>query len=246
MGFKTLFTSNTPIDCHILGARLLSEGIPYYVFDENIVWVDPFKAIAVGGVKLKTEAHRLDDAIHLMKSIERGKLTDDSGEYELAGIFENEFKRQESILAVKYQLRNDPGLLEDPSGMDHHSLSNSDIEEVLNEEREFARMRGLKSEFSWKQFLYELFDYNRDVFKYLNPRTVSYYIEKELVDKYMTPGKAGSGLTCPNCNSDNVAYGHATDHAWDFIYIVVSILLLAPLYPLRKKNHCFDCGYNFN
>lgn len=66
MEFKTIFTSNIPIDCHILKGRLQSDGLDPFIFDENIIWLDPFKAVAIGGVKLKVPANQVSQ---LLKSL---------------------------------------------------------------------------------------------------------------------------------------------------------------------------------
>ena len=49
----TVYSSNIPIDCHILKGRLESEGIPCFIYDEQMICVHPFVAVAIGGVKLK-------------------------------------------------------------------------------------------------------------------------------------------------------------------------------------------------
>lgn len=49
----TIFSSNSPAECYIIKGRLENEGIECFIFDENIVSVNPFYANAVGGVKVK-------------------------------------------------------------------------------------------------------------------------------------------------------------------------------------------------
>lgn len=67
----TIFSSNIPVDCHILKGRLSTDGIDCFIFDEQIVWVDPFKAVAIGGVKLKVPSNQFDLVIETMKIKER-------------------------------------------------------------------------------------------------------------------------------------------------------------------------------
>jgi len=64
---ETIFSSNIPVDCYILKGRLETDGFDCFVFDENIVWVHPFKAVAIGGVKLKVPS---DQLILAQKSID--------------------------------------------------------------------------------------------------------------------------------------------------------------------------------
>lgn len=48
-------------------------------------------------------------------------------------------------------------------------------------------------------------------------------------------------IICPHCNSDNVS--ETARPNWVF---AISILLLGfPLFFIRKKYHCFDCGQEF-
>lgn len=58
--------------------------------------------------------------------------------------------------------------------------------------------------------------------------------------------------TAVNCHilkgrllSENVAYGPAIDFKWDFIYLILSLLFATPMFLLRKKYHCFECGCDF-
>ena len=107
MELKTVFTSNIPMDCYIIKGRLESEGLDCFIFDNNIVWVNPFKAVAVGGVKLKVPTDQIDLAEKIMSLVKQNKLIDDNGEYEMAQVFENEISRQNEILNIKTQIRKD-------------------------------------------------------------------------------------------------------------------------------------------
>jgi len=55
MGLITIKTFPNAIEAHLLRTKLESEGIPCFVFDENIIGMNPFFNIAVGGVKLKID-----------------------------------------------------------------------------------------------------------------------------------------------------------------------------------------------
>lgn len=93
MNLTTIYSSGTPVSCHILKGRLNSEGLDVFIHDENIVWVDPFKGNAVGGVKLKVPEDQVENACRIMEGVEHGKLIDRDGEYELADALEKSMVR---------------------------------------------------------------------------------------------------------------------------------------------------------
>lgn len=103
MNLTTIYSSNVPVDCHILKGRLETDGIDVFIYDENIVWVNPFKAVAVGGVKLKVPADQLENASRILEGIAHNKLIDVDGEYELAEAFEKSMQRQKETLPVEEQ-----------------------------------------------------------------------------------------------------------------------------------------------
>jgi len=76
---ETIYTSNIPIDCHILRGRLESEGLDCFIFDDRIVWVHPFFAVAVGGVKLKVPINQIEFGEKIISLVKQGKLIDDKG-----------------------------------------------------------------------------------------------------------------------------------------------------------------------
>ena len=159
--------------------------------------------------------------------------------------FENEMKRQNEILSIKNRIRNDSSLLDKPLAIDSELIDQVEIEKILKNERAFQNVSKRTFKFSWKQFLYELFDFERSVFKYLRTKPVDYYLEKELVDNYANQEEPKYIIHCPNCNSDNTASGYAIDYKWDIPYLLISLLLTAPLFLVRRKYHCFDCGNDF-
>lgn len=242
---KTLYSSCIPVECHILKARLETEGIKCFICDEQMVSVHPFRAVAIGGVKLKVPADRFDQSKEILDLIAQGKLIDMDGEYQISEIFDNEFKRQNEILLIKNKIRIDPTLLDKEIDYNNVFIDKSEIEEIIKQEREFLKFSKTKFRFSWRQFFYELFDFDRSVFKYFRTKPVDYYIDKEIVDNFLNPTDSIEICNCPNCNSDNVSFGYATDYKWDFIYLIVSLLLTVPLFLIRMKYHCFDCGNNF-
>jgi hypothetical protein len=246
MELKTIYTSNIPIDCHILKGRLETDGLTCFIFDENYVWIDPFKAVAIGGVKLKVPSDQKEIAEKIISLVHIDKLIDENGEYEMADVFENEISRRNEILEIKTRIRNDPYLLDKPSNFNTIWLSQYEIDQVIDSERHFLEFSNREINFSWEQFLSELFDFNGRIFKYIRKRPVEYYIDKELVDNYNNQTKAKSSIICPNCSSDNNSYGYAIDYKWDILYLILSLLIHAPFPLIRKKYHCFNCGFDFN
>lgn len=242
---KTIFTSNIPVECHITKGRLETEGVACFIFDENYVNVDPFGAVAIGGVKLKVSSNYFERAQILLEGIKNGELTDSLGEYELHSFFKKELELQNKMLKIKSEIRNNPILLEDSHKIDENNVSEDILSKILEEEKTFHRLSKRRLNFSMKQFLYELFDFDRDVFRYLRVKPVAHYIEKEIIDNYNNNSPSKSCCTCPDCNSSNVSFGNAIDIKWDIPYLLLSILFYNPFPLIRKKHHCFECGNNF-
>lgn len=232
------------MDCHILKGRLETEGIPCSIYDENLIWVHPFKAVAIGGVKLKVPSDKCIQSQKIIDQTAQGKLFDDTGEYQVEEIINNEINRQNEILTIKSRIRNNPSFLDKATFSDCKLIEQIDIQELLKSERDFLEQSKKSFNFSWNQFFYELFDFDRSVFKYFRTKSVEYYIEKEIVDNYTNQKDSKRISTCPNCESDNTSFGIAIDYKWDIVYLILSFLI-APLFPIRKKYHCFNCGYDF-
>lgn len=243
--YQTIYSSNTPIDCYILKGRLEREGINCFVFDENIVYAHPFWAVAIGGVKLKVPSDKLDLSRKILEKTNEGYLIDDDGEYKIFELLNFEFEKHEEILKIKSEIRKNPDLLEKSNAFKAAILSPSEIEAIIDSEKEFKALTDKTLMFTWKDFLFELFDFDRDVFKYLRIRPVEYYLDKDIIDKYNLKSEFDSADVCPNCNSKNTHFGYAIDNKWHILYLILSVLFFAPLPLIRKKNHCFDCGCNF-
>ncbi|ALO16845.1 hypothetical protein L21SP5_03231 [Salinivirga cyanobacteriivorans] len=89
----TVFFSNTPIGCYILKGRLEEEDIISFVFDEHMVWVHPFRAVAIGGLKLKVPVDTLQKARQILDAIKKGT----NGSYKFIPEFEYAFRKEESL-----------------------------------------------------------------------------------------------------------------------------------------------------
>jgi hypothetical protein len=75
MELITIKTFDNAIDLHIVKVRLESEGITCFVFDENIVSVNPLYNITVGGIKLKVREEDIEHSLAILKEIEATPLT---------------------------------------------------------------------------------------------------------------------------------------------------------------------------
>lgn len=80
MDFITLKTFDSYVDAHMLKTKLESEGIPVYLFDENINTLNPLYSIATGGIKLKISASDTDNAIRIIDEIENTKYSNEQNE----------------------------------------------------------------------------------------------------------------------------------------------------------------------
>lgn len=75
----TLKTFDTAIDAHILKSRLENEGIPAYIFDENIVTLNPLYTNLVGGIKLRISESDLARAEKILTTLDTAEIVDDHG-----------------------------------------------------------------------------------------------------------------------------------------------------------------------
>lgn len=242
---ETIFSSNIPVDCYILKGRLETEGLDCFIFDEHIVWAHPFRAVAIGGVKLKVPVDQIQSAYKITSLIESAELIDKEGKYDLSIALDHEINKQNEVLKLKTMIRNDPSLLEKKLDHNFELLSQTEIDRLLNSEKEFQLLANKKFHFSSRQFWYELFDFDRSVFNYLRIRPPEFYIEQDLVSNFNLQTVATAGVKCPKCNSGNVRYGYAIDFKLDLLYLILSFLVSIPFPMLRKNYHCFNCNYNF-
>ena len=70
--FITIATFNDFTEAHILKGRLEAEGILCFLADENIVAVQPFYSIAVGGIKLQVTEGDEVEARLILNDIRKG------------------------------------------------------------------------------------------------------------------------------------------------------------------------------
>jgi len=80
----TIATFHELTAAHILKGRLEAEGILCFLGDEHIVGVQPFYAVAVGGVKLKVTESDVAEAKAILARIQGGNSEFDYDSIELA------------------------------------------------------------------------------------------------------------------------------------------------------------------
>ncbi|MEE4198053.1 MAG: hypothetical protein V2I54_10445 [Bacteroidales bacterium] len=248
---ETVFNSTYPVDCYILQGRLESEGVDCFIFDDEIVSVNPFKSVAVGGVKLKVPSNQTKKAKLILEKLENNLLFDEAGDYHTNEALKKAFEKQNIVLKFHYLVLNNPSLLNDTLKQNEilkpELFSNKEVLEIVGSIGEYLKNSKLKFKFTWKQFFYELFDFEREFFKYLRVKPNSFHLEKDILNKFSNnrESKNKHSIICPNCKSDNVKFGYAIDYKYDIAYLILSLLFMAPFLPFRKKNHCFECGHNF-
>ncbi len=80
MELVTVRTFDNSIQAHLLKSKLESEGITCYLFDENIVGLNPLYNITIGGIKLKINKFDMDKASLIIQELDQSELTNDQGE----------------------------------------------------------------------------------------------------------------------------------------------------------------------
>ncbi|MGV3541146.1 MAG: DUF2007 domain-containing protein [Rufibacter sp.] len=68
-------TYASPIDAHLAKNKLESEGILSFLFDENLVSMNPLLNISVGGIKLKTLASDAEQALAILNGVQEQPYT---------------------------------------------------------------------------------------------------------------------------------------------------------------------------
>ena len=82
---------------------------------------------------------------------------------------------------------------------------------------------------------------------------ISAILESENVTAEATPEREKeeeNNITCPNCNSANVAFGGSVKRKFGLSTVVIfsvitSFLLMVYPFRMRKVYHCFECGHEF-
>ena len=77
MSLVTVKTFDNPMDAHLLRSKLESEGVHCFLFDENIVGLNPLYNVTVGGIKLKINEDDVDKVKVILAEIENTPHTDE-------------------------------------------------------------------------------------------------------------------------------------------------------------------------
>lgn len=80
MKLVTVRTFDNSIEAHLLKSKLQSENIKCYLFDENIVGLNPLYNIAAGGIKLKINELDLEKASIIIHEADKATLLNDDGD----------------------------------------------------------------------------------------------------------------------------------------------------------------------
>lgn len=80
MNLITLKVFDNYIDAHILRAKLESDDIVCYLFDENIVALNPLYNLTVGGIKEKIDNLDLEKAKLILREINETPYTNETNE----------------------------------------------------------------------------------------------------------------------------------------------------------------------
>uniref|UniRef100_UPI0040494609 putative signal transducing protein n=1 Tax=Flavobacterium sp. TaxID=239 RepID=UPI0040494609 len=80
MELITIKTFDNLIEAHLIKSKLESENIMCFLFDENIVGLNPLYNITVGGIKLKVNKSDIGNATNIIEACEKSALTNDQGE----------------------------------------------------------------------------------------------------------------------------------------------------------------------
>jgi hypothetical protein len=239
----TVYSSNIPIDCHVVGGRLESNGVRTYIFDEQLVGVDPFYAVAIGGVKLKVNSKHLDQAKHIIALVKDEKLTDGVSEFNVNEELESAYVEQEKVLKLKSDIRSTPLVLESDEIIKADFIAEEELKLLVDAEKEFQIIKNRKFSFDKKEFWIRVFE--GGLIDYFRIRPNTYYLEKDLVEVYEDSADQQSIFSCPDCDSSNFRYGYAIGFDWDILYLILSLLIITPFPMIRKRFHCYNCNEEF-
>jgi len=82
--FVTVAQFLNPTDAHIVCSRLEASGVPAVVADANLVQMNSLWAVAVGGVRIRVPASRVEEAKEVIDAFNRGDfaLPDDADSHQ--------------------------------------------------------------------------------------------------------------------------------------------------------------------
>ena len=80
MELVTIKTFDNLTEAHLIKARLESENITCFLFDEHVVGLNPLFSVTIGGIKLKVNQFDLEKATKILEASVKSTLTDAQGE----------------------------------------------------------------------------------------------------------------------------------------------------------------------
>ena len=80
MELVTIKIFDNAIEAHLLKSKLESEDIICFLYDENIVGLNPLYNLTVGGIKLKIKKSDVDKASEIIEATDSSVLTNEIGE----------------------------------------------------------------------------------------------------------------------------------------------------------------------
>lgn len=80
MELVTVKSFDSHIEAHLVKSKLESEGIVCFLFDENMVSINPLYSIMVGGIKLKVADTDLEEALMIMDIVQQTAIVNEAGE----------------------------------------------------------------------------------------------------------------------------------------------------------------------
>ena len=81
MDLVTVKLFDNSIDAHLVKSKLESEQISCFLFDENIITLNPILNLSVGGIKLMISKLDLEKANLILDEINESKLITDNGNF---------------------------------------------------------------------------------------------------------------------------------------------------------------------
>jgi len=77
----TLASFDNAIDAHLLRSKLENEEIPCFIFDENMITLNPLNNIIVGGIKVKVMEEDLNAAQQIVNHISAQPIRNNDGTF---------------------------------------------------------------------------------------------------------------------------------------------------------------------
>lgn len=80
MSLITLKTFDNSFEAHLLKTKLESQDIRVFLFDENLVSINPLYNVTLGGIKLKVDESQWNKAEEILTVLSANKLTNEDNQ----------------------------------------------------------------------------------------------------------------------------------------------------------------------